>query len=58
MILIATAAFVAGTLIMNPNAIETMTVVAATVADAHGDDVDVGIVSASVDVDPFARSKI
>ena len=45
MILITTAAFVAGTLIMNPNAIETMTVVAATVADAHGDDVDVGIVS-------------
>ena len=43
---------------MNPNAIETMTAVAATVADAHGDDVGVGIVSASVDADPFVRSKL
>ena len=43
---------------MNPNAIETMTVVAATAADAHGDDVDVGTVSASVDADPLAGSKI
>ena len=58
MILITTAAFVAGTLIMNPNAIETMTVVAATVADAHGDDVVIGTVSASVEADPLAGSKI
>ena len=43
---------------MNPNAIETMTVIVATVADAHDDDVDVGIVSASVDADPIAISKI
>ena len=43
---------------MNPHAIETMTVVAAPVADAHDDDVDVGTVSASVDENPLARSKI
>ena len=43
---------------MNPNAIETMTVVAATVADAHGDDVVIGTVSASVEADPLAGSKI
>ena len=53
-----TAAFVAGTLIMNPNAIETMTVVAATVAYAHGDNVVIGTVSASVEADPLAGSKI
>ena len=58
MILITTAYFAAGTLIMNPNAIETMTVVAATVADAHGDDVVIGTVSVSVEADPLARSKI
>ena len=39
MILITTLAFVAGTLMMNSNVIETMNVVAATVADTH-DDVD------------------
>ena len=44
---------------MNPNAIETMTVVAATVADAHGDDVDDIVVwDAPADPDSFARSKI
>ena len=60
MILSTSVALVAATFIANPNAIATITVVVITVADDNGDGDgdDVVVTAASVDPNPFARSKI